>query len=393
MIFHLKERTMDFDLSEEQRMIQETISKFAKEEIAPVASENDKKAQFPRDIFKKLAELGFMGTPIPEEYGGAGFDYISHAIVAEEIGRVDSSLRGTYSVQVSLVELPIFNFANEEQKKKYLPKLTSGEWIGCYGLTEPNAGSDPASMISSAEEDGDYYILNGQKTWITNAGIADLAIVYAKTDREAGARGITAFLVERGMEGFSTKDLHDKLGLRASNTGEIYLENCRVPKENIMGEINKGFKIALSTLDFGRYTVAAGCVGTAQGCIDICKEYAKQRIQFGKPIASFQLIQQMIADMVVGCEAGRLLVYRAGHLKNKGVRNTRETSIAKYYCSEMVNRVAYKAIQIHGGYGFSGEYDVERFYRDARINTLYEGTSQIQQLIIGALELDVKAFT
>jgi len=384
---------MDFDLNEEQRMIQETITKFANEEIAPVASENDKKAHFPRDIFKKLAGLGFMGTPIPQEYGGAGFDYISHAIVAEEIGRVDSSMRGTYSVQVSLVELPLFKFGNEEQKKKYLPKLTSGEWIGCFGLTEPNAGSDPASMIASAEEDGDHYVLNGQKTWITNAGIADLAIVYAKTDKEAGPKGITAFLVEKGMEGYSTKDLHDKLGLRASNTGEIYLENCRVPKENILGEVNKGFSVAMGTLDFGRFTVAAGCVGSAQGCIDICKEYAKQRIQFGKPIASFQLVQQMIADMVVECEAGRLLVYRAGHLKNKGVRNTRETSIAKYYCSEMVNRVAYKAIQIHGGYGFSGEYDVERFYRDARINTLYEGTSQIQQLIIGAFELETKAFT
>ena len=384
---------MDFDLTEEQRMIQDTIRKFANEEIAPVASENDKKAQFPRDLFLKLAGLGFMGTPIPEEYGGAGFDFISHAIVAEEIGRVDSSLRGTYSVQVSLVELPIFKYANEEQKKKYLPKLTSGEWIGCYGLTEPGAGSDPASMISTAKEDGDYYVLNGQKTWITNAGIADLAVIYAKTDPEAGAKGITAFLVERGFEGFSTKDLHDKLGLRASNTGEIFLENCRVPKENVMGEIGRGFKIALGTLGFGRYTVAAGCVGLAQGCIDICKEYAKQRIQFGKPIASFQLVQQMIADMVVGCEAGRLLVYRAGHLKNKGLPNTRETSIAKYYCSEMANRVAYKAIQIHGGYGFSGEYDVERYYRDARINTLYEGTSQIQQLIIGAIELDIRAFT
>jgi butyryl-CoA dehydrogenase len=383
---------MDFDLNEEQKMIQETIHKFAKEEIAPVASENDKKAQFPRDLFKKLAGLGFMGTPIPEEYGGAGFDYISHAIVAEEIGRVDSSLRGTYSVQVSLVELPIFKFGNEEQKKKYLPKLTSGEWIGCYGLTEPNSGSDPASMISTATEDGDYYVLNGQKTWITNAGIADVAIVYAKTDKEAGARGITGFLVERGWEGFSTKDLHDKLGLRASNTGEIFLENCRVPKENVLGEINRGFKIALSTLDFGRYTVAAGSVGLAQGCIDICKEYAKQRIQFGKQIAGFQLIQHMIADMVVECEAGRLLVYRAGDMKNKGLPNIKETSIAKYYCSEMVNRVAYKAVQIHGGYGFSGEYDVERFYRDARINTLYEGTSQIQQLIIGAIELGIKAF-
>ncbi len=383
---------MDFDLSEEQKMLQETIRKFADEEIAPVAGEYDKKAQFPRDLFNKLAELGFTGTPIPEEYGGAGFDYISHAIVAEEIGRVDSSLRGTYSVQVSLVELPIFKFGNEEQKEKYLPKLTSGEWIGCFGLTEPDAGSDPASMRTTATEDGDYYVLNGQKTWITNAGIADIAIIYAKTDKEAGAKGITAFLVERGFEGFSTKDLHDKLGLRASNTGEIYLENCRVPKANVMGEVNKGFKLALGTLDFGRFTVAAGCVGSAQGCIDICKKYARERIQFGKPIASFQLVQQMVADMVVECEAGRLLVYRAGDLKNKGRPNTRETSIAKYYCSEMVNRVAYKAIQIHGGYGFSGEYDVERFYRDARINTLYEGTSQIQQLIIGAFELGISAF-
>lgn len=383
---------MDFDLTEEQEMIQGTIRKFAKEEIAPVASEYDKKAEFPLEIFKKLAGLGFMGTPIPEEFGGAGFDYISHAIVAEEIGRVDSSLRGTYSVQVSLVELPLFKYGNEKQKKKYLPKLTGGEWIGCFGLTEPNAGSDPVSMVSTAKEEGDYYILNGQKTWITNAGIADLAIVYAKTDPEAGPRGITAFLIERGFKGFSTRDLHDKLGLRASNTGEIYLENCRVPKENVLGEVNKGFKIAMGTLDFGRFTVAAGCVGAAQGCIDICKEYAKQRIQFGKPIGSFQLVQQMIADMVVECEAGRLLVYRAGHLKNKGLPNTRETSIAKYYCSEMVNRVAYKAVQIHGGYGFSGEYDVERFYRDARINTLYEGTSQIQQLIIGSFELGIKAF-
>jgi len=384
---------MDFDLNEEQKMIQETIRKFANEEIAPVAAENDKKGEFPRELFKQLADLGFMGTPIPEEYGGAGFDYISHAIVAEEIGRVDSSLRGTYSVQVSLVELPIFKYGSEEQKKKYLPKLTSGEWIGCYGLTEPDAGSDPASMLATAEDKGDHYLLNGQKTWITNAGIADLAIVYAKTDKEAGARGITGFLVERGFEGFSTRDLHDKLGLRASNTGEIFLENCRVPKESVLGEVNKGFKIALGTLDFGRFTVAAGCVGSAQGCIDICKEHAKQRVQFGKPIASFQLIQQMIADMVVECEAGRLLVYRAGDMKNKGLPNTRETSIAKYFCSEMVNRVAYKAIQIHGGYGFSGEYPVERFYRDARINTLYEGTSQIQQLIIGAFELGIKAFT
>ncbi|MFC1529451.1 acyl-CoA dehydrogenase family protein [Gemmatimonadota bacterium] len=383
---------MDFALSEEQLMIQDTIRKFAEEKIAPVARENDRNCHFPHDIFLGLAELGFMGTPIPEEYGGAGFDFISHAIVAEEIGRVDSSLRGTYSVQVSLVELPILKYASEEQKQKYLPKLASGEWIGCFGLTEPDAGSDPAGMRTTAVEDGDHYVLNGQKTWITNAGIADLAIVYAKTDPDAGAKGITAFLVEKDFEGFSTRDIHEKLGLRASNTGEIFLENCRVPKENVMGEINRGFRIALGTLDFGRFTVAAGCVGLAQGCVDVSKDHVKQRHQFGRPIASFQLVQQMIADMVVECEAGRLLVYRAGDLKNKGLPNTRETSMAKYYCSEMVNRVAYKAVQCHGGYGFSGEYDVERFYRDARINTLYEGTSQIQQLIIGAFELEIRAF-
>ena len=222
---------MDFDLNEEQKMIQETIRKFAKEEIVPVARENDKKAQFPRDIFEKLAELGFMGTPIPEEYGGVGFDYITHAIVAEELGKVDSSLRGIYSVQVSLVELPILKFGTEEQKKRYLPKLTSGELIGCYGLTEPDAGSDPASMISTAKEEGEYYILNGQKTWITNAGIADLAIVYAKTDKEAGARGITGFLVERGFEGFSTRDLHDKLGLRALTQGRSFWRTAVFPKK------------------------------------------------------------------------------------------------------------------------------------------------------------------
>ncbi len=384
---------MDFDLTGQQKMIQETIRRYAREKIAPVAAENDKKGRFPREIFEELANLGFMGTPIPEEFGGAGFDYISHALVAEEIGRVDASLRGTYSVQVSLVELPILTYANEAQKKKYLPKLASGKWIGCFGLTEPNSGSDPSSLTSSAQEEGDFYVLNGQKTWITNGGIADLAVIFAKTDVTAGAKGITAFFVEKGAEGFSTRDLHDKLGLRASNTGEIFLENCRVPRENVLGEVNGGFKIALGALDFGRFTVAAGCVGLAQGCIDLCKDYAKQRIQFGKPIASFQLVQQMIADMVVDCEAGRLLVYRVGDMKNKKLPNTRETSIAKYFCSEMANRVAYKAIQIHGGYGFSGEYEVERFYRDARVNTLYEGTSQIQQLIIGAYELGIRAFT
>lgn len=383
---------MDFRLTEEQLMVKDTVRKFCEKELKPVAFENDKNCHFPRNIFKQLADLGFMGTPIPEEYGGAGLDYISHAIVAEEIGRIDASMRGTYSVQVSLVSLPILKYANEEQKKKYLPKLTSGEWIGCFGLTEADAGSDPASMKTTAVLDGDHYILNGTKMWITNGGIADLAIVYAKTSPEKGPQGITAFLVEKDFPGFSTQDIHDKLGLKSSNTSELILENCRVPKENVMGEVDKGFKIALGTLDFGRFTVASGCVGLAQGCIDICKNYVKERKQFGKPIGSFQLVQEMIADMVVECEAARLLVYRAGDLKNRGERNTRETSMAKLYASEMCNQVAYKAIQVHGGYGFSAEYDVERFYRDARVATLYEGTSQIQKMIIASFELGLKAF-
>jgi len=385
---------MDFGLTEEQQMVKDTVRKFMEDKVAPVAAENDKNCHFPRDIFKELADLGFMGTPIPEEYGGVGMDSISHAIVAEEIGRIDASMRGTYSVQVSLVSLPILKYANEEQKQKYLPKLVSGEWIGCFGLTEPDAGSNPAAMKATAVEDGDHYILNGNKMWITNGGIADLAIVYAKTDPKAGAKGITAFLVEKDFPGYSTQDIHDKLGLKASNTAELILEDCRVPKANVMGKLGEGFKIALGTLDFGRYTVASGCVGLAQGCIDICKKYVKERHQFGKPIGEFQLVQELIADMVVECEAARLLVYKAGDMKNKGLRSTRETSIAKYYASEMCNRVAYKAIQVHGGYGFSAEYDVERFYRDARVATLYEGTSQIQKLIIASFELDgMKAFT
>lgn len=383
---------MNFDYTPEQEAVKGMMEEFTSKEITPYAAQWDREEAFPWDAVKKMGRLGIFGTALPEEYSGSGLDNISHAIVAEELGKGCSSIRGIYSVQVSLVAKTIAAYGTEEQKKRYLPGMAMGSILGCFGLTEPNSGSDAASMSTTAVEDGDYYLLNGGKMWITNAGVADVALIFAKTDKNAGARGITAFLVDKDTPGFSTRDIHEKMGLRASNTGEIILDNARVPKSSVLGKIGKGFGIAMATLDNGRYTVAAGCVGSAQAALDYAKKYAKERIQFGKPIAAHQLVQQLVSDMAVDIECGRLLVYKAGHVKNKGVRSTREVSMAKYYCSEMVNRVAYKAIQVFGGYGFSGEYPVERIYRDARINTLYEGTSQIQQLIIGNLELGVQAF-
>jgi alkylation response protein AidB-like acyl-CoA dehydrogenase len=382
---------MDFDLNEEQQMIKKMVADFADKEIAPVAAQYDQEEKFPEEIVKKMGALGIFGTVIPEEYGGGGFDYISHALVAEELGRVDSSVRGIYSVQISLVTLSILRWGTEDQKRMYVPRLASGEILGCFGLTEPNSGSDVASMQASAVLDGDSYVLNGNKMWISN-GCADVALIFAKTDKSAGHRGITAFIVDTKTPGFSSRDIHGKLGLRASSTAELILEDVRVPKENVLGNPGDGFKVAMSALDNGRYTVAAGCVGTAQGCYDVAKKYALERVQFGKPIAGHQLIQEHFAEMAINIDAGRFLVYRAGHLKNKGVRCTREVSMAKLFCSEMVNRVAYRAIQIFGGYGFSNEFPVERFYRDARINTLYEGTSEIQKLIIASGDLGVSAF-
>ena len=382
---------MDFDLNEEQQMIKKMVADFADKEIAPVAAQYDQEEKFPEEIVKKMGALGIFGTVIPEEYGGGGFDYISHALVAEELGRVDSSVRGIYSVQISLVTLSILRWGTEDQKRMYVPRLASGEILGCFGLTEPNSGSDVASMQASAVLDGDSYVLNGNKMWISN-GCADVALIFAKTDKSAGHRGITAFIVDTKTPGFSSRDIHGKLGLRASSTAELILEDVRVPKENVLGNPGDGFKVAMSALDNGRYTVAAGCVGTAQGCYDVAKKYALERVQFGKPIAGHQLIQEHFAEMAINIDAGRFLVYRAGHLKNKGVRCTREVSMAKLFCSEMVNRVAYRAIQIFGGYGFSNEFPVERFYRDARINTLYEGTSEIQKLIIVSGDLGISAF-
>ncbi len=384
---------MNFDLTDEQRLIRETVRRFADQEIAPVAAENDRAGRFPRELVARMAAMGFLGGPIPKEYGGSALDYISHAIVTEEVGRADSSLRTTLSVQVSLVALSLARWGTEEQKRQYLSELCGGRMLGCFGLTEPNAGSDPAGMETTALKHGDCWVLNGTKTWISNGTVADLALVFAQTDPSKGHDGIAAFLIEKGTPGFSTRSITGKLGLRASDTGELIFENCSVPEAAVLGSVGQGFKVAMSALDNGRYSVAAGCVGIIQGCLDACTDYAKTRKQFGRPIGSFQLVQDMIARMAVDCDAARLLVFRAGHLKNQGLPNTVETSIAKYFASEAAVRAATDAVQIFGAYGYSEETPVARYYRDAKVATIYEGTSQIQKLIIGSHLLGMKAFT
>jgi butyryl-CoA dehydrogenase len=383
---------MHLELTDEQRAVREMARKFADEYIVPVARDNDVNERFPGDIIEHMGDLGLLGGPVPMEYGGAGLDYISHALVTEEIGKACSSVRTTISVQISLVELSLASWGTEEQKRRYLPALCGGKLIGCFGLTEPNAGSDPSGMETTAVADGDHWLLNGHKIWISNGGVADLAIVFAQTDKSKGHRGIGAFLVDRGTPGFSTRDMHGKLGLRASNTGELILEDCRIPKDQVLGQVGDGFKVAMSALDNGRYSVAAGCVGICQGCVEASVRYAKERKQFGRAIGSFQLVQDLIARMIVDTDAARLLVFRAGHLKNQARRCTREISMAKYFASEAAVRCALDAIQVHGSYGYSNEYPVERYLRDAKVATIYEGTSQIQKLLIASHALGIRAF-
>ncbi len=382
---------MDFDLTPEQQQIQALAKDFADKEIAPGARDRDREERFPADVLAKMAPLGFLGGPVPEAYGGMGIDYISHALITEEVGRADSSVRTTLSVQVSLVELTILKFGTEEQKRKYLPPLCRGEILGCFGLSEPGAGSDAANLQTAARRDGAGWILSGRKMWISNGGVSKLALVFAQADPSKKHRGITAFLLEREAHRFESREMHGKLGLRSSDTAELILDDVRVPDGQRLGEVGQGFQVAMAALDAGRYSVAAGAVGVAQACLDASVAYATQRKTFGKPIAAHQLVQELIADMVVETEAARLLVWRAGHLKNKGLPSTRETSIAKLYAGEIAQSCADRAIQIHGGYGFSDEFPVERYWRDARVNRLYEGTTQIQKLIIGRFATGIDA--
>ncbi len=382
---------MDFELNETQRLIKDTAAEFAQRRIVPVARENDEKERYPADIVAEMGALGMFGGPIPEEYGGAGLDYISYAIMNEEISKACSSVRTVLSVQISLVATTLLKWGSEAQKKKYLPRLCTAEWIGCFGLTEPDVGSDAQHLKTFAEKTPGGWKLNGQKIWISNGGVAQLALVIAQTDRE-NPRKMAAFLVETDRPGFEARTMHGKLGLRSSNTAELFLANVEVPDDALMGEVGDGFKVAMSALDNGRYSVGAGCLGIAQGSLEASVAYAKERHTFGKPIAAHQLVQDMIARMVVDIDASRLLLYRAGELKNAGKPNTRETSIAKYYCTEAALRCANDAIQIHGGMGYSNEYPVERYMRDARVATIYEGTSQIQKLIIAGFETGIRAF-
>lgn len=383
---------MDFSLSPEQKMIQDSVRRFARERILPFSREWNLAERFPRQLINEMGALGYLGVPIPEEYGGAGMDYISEAIVFEEIGYADSSVRTTLSVQMSLVELTILKWGTEAQKKHYLPRLCSGEWVGCFGLTEPNAGSDAGNVQATARKEGDSWVLNGQKTWISNGTIADVAIVFAQTQPGSKHKGMVAFLVDASTPGYTTRKMTGKLGLHASDTGELFFEEMRVPDSSRMGEVGQGFRIAMSALDNGRYGVASGCVGVCQHALDASVKYAQERIAFDRPIAGFQLVQDMLAQMKVDTEAARLLVYQAGWVKNQGEVSTIPVSIAKYFCAEAAKRAADMAIQIHGGYGFSDEYVPERLWRDVRVASLYEGTSQIQKLIIGRDLTGISAF-
>ena len=381
---------MDFDFTPEQMAMRKHMREFMEREVAPVAQMNDRECKFDANVAKKIFKEGFLGCPVPEKYGGLGMDYIAYGLMTEEVNRICSSTRTLFSVQTSLVALTILKWGTEEQKKELLPKLCNGEYIGCYGLTEPEAGSDAGNQQTRAVKDGNDYILTGQKVWISCGTIATHALIFATVDPKLGHKGISCFVVDTKSKGFSAAAIKGKLGLRASDTATLFLDQVRVPKENLLGAEGDGFKVAMSALDNGRFSVAAGAVGLVQGCIDESTKYAMQRKTFGKPIGEHQQVQAMIADMVADCEAGRLLYLRAAHLKNKNVRNTLETSLAKLFCGEAANKAAHNAVQIFGGYGYSDEYPVERYFRDAKVLNIYEGTREIQRLIIAQDALGIR---
>jgi butyryl-CoA dehydrogenase len=373
---------MDFELNEEQRMVRDMVRDFAQKEVAPRAALVDKTEEFPAENIRQMGELGLLGLPYPERYGGGGGDYLSYAIAVEEIARACGSTALIFAAHVSLGCGPIYSFGSEEQKQKWLPRLCTGQGLGAFGLTEPQAGSDAGSTRTVAVRDGDEYVLNGSKMWITSGAIADVVTCTAKTDPGAGTRGISCFLVERGTPGFIPGKNEPKMGLKGSVTSALTLEDCRVPAKNLLGAEGEGFKQMLITLDAGRISIGAMALGLGQAALDEATRYAKERVQFGQPIAKFQAIQWMIADMATELDAARLMVYRAAARKDAGLRFTKEAAMAKLYASEVAERAAYKAVQIHGGYGYSREYPVERIYRDQRLCAIGEGTSEIQRLVI-----------
>jgi len=373
---------MQLELNEQQKMIRNMVKEFAEKEVAPIAAELDKKEEYPTKTLEKMAKLGLLGIIIPQEYGGAGLDTISYATVVEEISRKCASTGVITSVHNSLAAWPIMKYGNDHQKKKYLPILAKGEKIGAFAGTEPNAGSDLGAMQTTAHLKGNKYIINGSKTFITSGPKAGIIIVFAVTDKAAGVKGLSAFIVESSFKGYKVGSIFEKLGIHASLTSELIFDNMEVPKENLLGAEGDGFKIALSTLDGGRIGIAAQAVGIAQAALDESINYAKQRQQFGKPIASFQAIQWMIADMATRIEAARYLVYNAAYKKDKGERISKEAAMAKLFASETAMDCVIKAVQVHGGYGYTKEYTVERLFRDAKITEIYEGTSEVQRMVI-----------
>jgi hypothetical protein len=375
---------MDFSLTQEQELIRASAREFCEREIAPHVRDWDREEDLDRALVQKLADVGYLA--------GWELDTVSYALVMEELGRADSSVRGIVSVNVGLVGKTISKWGTDEQKEEWHPKLGSGEALGCYALTEPGSGSDPSSLATRAARDGEDWVIAGSKIFITLGSWAGVALVFARTGDE-GARGLTCFLVPTASEGFSAARIKGKLGLRAQDTAELTLDGVRVPDGKRLGAEGDGFKVAMSALDNGRISLAAGCVGIAQGCLDACLRYASERQQFGKPIASHQLVQELIADIAVETDAARLLTWRAAALADAGVRHTLESSIAKYYASEAAVRAANAAVQVHGGYGYIDEYPVGKYLRDSRVTTLYEGTSQIQKLIIGRALTGESAFT
>jgi len=372
---------MDLELADEQRLLQDTVRRFVDDRILPNAIENDIHHRLDREAIEGMAELGILGIVIPEEYGGAGLDFVCEALACEEIERGEAAFRTLISVHVGLNSLALLKYASEEQKQRWLVPQARGEKIACFGLTEPAAGSDVASMKTTARRKGDAYVLSGSKNWISYADVADHALVFAKTDPSAKHKGISAFVVERGTHGFTTAETENKLGIWAGSTGELFFENVEVPAENLVGDEGQGFEIAMYGLDQGRFTVAAGACGVIRACLEKSVEYARERETFGQPIDKYQFVQDMIAEMVLGYETSKLLVMQAAWMKNEGMRNTRETSLAKWHATESAFRAAHLAIQVHGAYGYSAEYGIERYFRNARAPIIYEGTTQIHKLM------------
>ena len=375
---------MNFQLTKEQEFVRKIVREFAVTEVEPLAADIDKEHRFPVETVEKMAKYGLLGVPFPTEYGGAGADHISYAITVEELSRVCASTGVICSAHTSLCCWPIFNWGNEEQKKKYLPDLLSGKKLGAFGLTEPNAGTDASGQQTRAEDMGDYWLLNGAKVFITNGGYAETFVVMAMTDKTKGNHGISAFIVEKGDEGFSIGKTEDKMGICASSTTELIFQNCKIPKDRLLADVGQGFKVAMSTLDGGRIGIASQALGIAQGALDVTVEYMKARKQFGKKLSQMQALQFTVAELATQIEAARLLVYRAADMKDKHLAYGPAAAMAKLFAAETAMHVTTKCVQLHGGYGYTKDYPVERMMRDAKITEIYEGTSEVQKMVIAA---------